>query len=203
MNYYSIRWILVILSFIIFFKTQKYYLKENTLTNFIIKICLFLIIYACIWGIKFEKQSIKFKTVEQYFHYYYPTEGLKKSYIYENYAYIFYEDDGFNKIISMIKENGTWKLDKGIKESKRNYKEYIIHISENSLKNSAIVVISGIMDECSAIQITDTLSSSFDIIKLKDNVSNGKTYISEITFINQRLDKNYTIFIDGEEYKPF
>lgn len=47
----------------------------------------------------------------------------------------------------------------------------------------------------------DSLSSKFDFFVKEDNNGDFKFY-TYITVIDEKLDDNYTLTIDGKEYKP-
>lgn len=202
-NYYTIRIALTVLISIILIILFKFVLKKNTKKVKIIKLLIVVILYVAIWNIPFEKWLIKFENVEDAFEYHYPKGKIIKKYIYDDYAYIFYSNDGPVNFIYYIKNNG-WKFDNDFTMGNGRLKVFDGYsILINEIKGKGIVGIAIVYPEIinKNASITDSLSTSFDRIIYNDG-SNWTMY-AHIAIINGMIDNDYTLNINGKEYKPF
>lgn len=202
MNYISFRIIifvvLVLITFVIFKYTKNNYIKKYF---FIFEIILF--IFIRIYPI--ENNLFKFKTVDDAFNYYwFPSGTIKKKYEYDKYAYIVYDDykTDVPGLMYFTKKDGSYHINNLITRGMGNDKMYgEFWLSYIRIPNSNSVVISvsyfPFKNE-EMIKITDSLSSKFETFKSKDN----DNYI-KIAIINKKVDSNYTLYVNGKEYKPF
>ena len=202
MNYISFRIIifvvLVLITFIIFKYTKNNYIKKYF---FIFEIVLF--VFIRIYPI--ENNLFKFKTVDDAFNYYwFPSGTIKKKYEYDKYAYIVYDDykTDVPGLMYFTKKDGSYHINNLITRGMGNDKMYgEFWLSYIRIPNSNSVVISvsyfPFKNE-EMIKITDSLSSKFETFKSKDN----DNYI-KIAIINKKVDSNYTLYVNGKEYKPF
>lgn len=202
MNYISFRIIifvvLVLITFVIFKYTKNNYIKKYF---FIFEIILF--IFIRIYPI--ENNLFKFKTVDDAFNYYwFPSGTIKKKYEYDKYAYIVYDDykTDVPGLMYFTKKDGSYHINnlitRGIGKNKM-YGEFWLSYIRIPNSNSVVISVSYFpFKNEEMIKITDSLSSKFETFKSKDN----DNYI-KIAIINKKVDSNYTLYVNGKEYKPF
>lgn len=202
MNYISFRIIifvvLALITFVIFKYTKNNYIKKYF---FIFEIILF--IFIRIYPI--ENNLFKFKTVDDAFNYYwFPSGTIRKKYEYDKYAYIVYDDykTDVPNLMYFTKRNGSYHINNLITRGMGKDKMYgDFWLTYIRIPNSNYVVISISyfpFENEEMIKITDSLSSKFETFKSEDN----DNYI-KIAIINKKVDSNYTLCINGKEYKPF
>lgn len=202
MNYISFRIIifvvLVLITFIIFKYTKNNYIKKYFLI-FEIVLFVFIQIYPI------ENNLFKFKTVDDAFNYYwFPSGTIKKKYEYDKYAYIVYDDykTDVPGLMYFTKKDGSYHINnlitRGIGRDKM-YGEFWLSYIRIPNSNSVVISVSYFpFKNEEMIKITDSLSSKFETFKSKDN----DNYI-KIAIINKKVDSNYTLYVNGKEYKPF
>ena len=202
MNYISFRIIifvvLVLVTFIIFKYTKNNYIKKYF---FIFEIILF--IFIRIYPI--ENNLFKFKTLDDAFNYYwFPSGTIKKKYEYDKYAYIVYDDykTDVPGLMYFTKKDGSYHINnlitRGIGRDKMYGEFWLSYIRIPNSNSVAISVSYFPFKNEEMIKITDSLSSKFETFKKEDS----DNYL-KIAIINKKVDSNYTLYVNGKEYKPF
>lgn len=200
MNFYTFRTLITILIFIIVVLIYKFFIKKKSKNTNRIKVLILLIIYIIIWEFPFERFIMKFDTVEDAFNYYFPSDKIIKQYVYDDYAYVLCgKSNTFNYY---VKSNSSWGFDNPFKRGYGKLKTingYFIQINEIKGKNVtgiAVIYPNFINND---VVVNDSLSSSFDKV-VYDKDKEYVTY-AYIAIIDAKLDNNYTLNINGQDYK--
>ena len=203
MNYIFIRIVIFILLILLTRVAFRYISSENVKKYYFITITV-LFISICIYPI--ENKLIKFNSSANAFSYYYPTSKIMKKYEYNDYAYIVFEmkGDGGPGFMHLIKENGTWKINNLLTKGRVLHKMYagcsmaIIKLKEN---DSIGIALYHIFTDGIDGKISDSLSSDFE--KFVTDMDEFSQLNVDVVILNEKVDKNYTIYLNGKEYKPF
>lgn len=198
MTFSSVRiitFILIIVLTVGISKKNKIKLSKATI------IILLIIGYGIVYIIPFEKYFVKLTTVEKAVHYYYPNNFTRYKYIQNDCAFLYISDkNNSEQFIGLVNRNNNWTFDIPLNQGQGNLKRldnYYIFINTISEKNTTAIVVTPRYTKTN-IDISDSLNTSFTkMINDSDNwVSNG--YIG---IIEQTLDGDYRLVLDGKEYK--
>ena len=177
----------------------------NHIGNQKIKYCYFIFfILICIYPI--ENKVFKFNSSDKAFSYYYPTSKILKKYECNNYVYIVYEPQK-NKLpefMYLIKEDGTWKINNLITKGEvipKIFDEICTMYIIKPKKSESIGIAVYHDKDGSDGAISDSLSSNFD--KFTTNLDEISDEDVDVVILKKKVDKDYTIYLNGNEYKPF
>ena len=205
MNYILFRIIIFVL-LILLIQILFNYVNHGKIKNIIYIITIIaLFISICIYPI--ENNLLKFKSIDKAFKYYYPTAKILNKYDYEEYAYIVYKDIKYDSpgLMYLIKENGTWKINnlltKGNAKSKIYTGCFISIIKLPKMNSTGIIVHHSVIKKLEDGKISDSLSSDFETYISNEN--KDTQHNTDIVILNDKIDENYTIYLDGREYRPF
>lgn len=201
-NYIAFRVIiitvLILLTYIIFKFVKNFYIKKY---YFIFEVIGF--IFICIYPI--ENNLFKFNSIEEAFNYYYfPSGTIIKKYEYDNYAYIVYDDykTDVPGLMYFTKKNDNWHINnlitKGMANDKMITYFWISVIEIPNMNSAAIAVYYKPFSKNENVKITDSLSSNFETFR-RENDDND-VYVA---IINEKVNSDYTLYVNGKEYKPF
>lgn len=224
MNYLTLRYLIlciiyIILIFIIL-RVQLYNkillrIKNKTLVTLII-VGIFYIIYMIIWFVPYEGTIVKFSKADDVISHFIKKDKVIKKYEYDDYVYVLYKNNAGVpefKYFLKDKDNG-WRLGNILYEGKGKtimYEDNFVSIIEIPSRNSiGVEIYCPHIKKDEKYQISDSLGSKFYTITHYDSESKninknyrekyGKIYVS---IINKTIDDDYTLYMDGREYKPF
>lgn len=186
---------------------NKISIKANLV---LVKIIIFCSIFISI--IPIECLFIRFKSVDDIFKFFQPNYSIIKKYEYDDYAYVLFGNRRIFHICYYIKENNNWKIEniliKGHFIKKTKIEDNILfHVYRIPNKDSLAIIVeyyakdSENFIELAKSKVSDSLSSEFYTIV--DKKYNGVNGVSQITILNGKIDEDYTIYINGKEYRIF
>ena len=216
MNYIISRLIIISVIILFFLILKIKFFGKITLK----KILPFIIIILFVLFIPFDSLVFKFSDLTQAFHYYIPTSKIIKKYQYDDYAFIIYKNpfNSTNTITYLTKEHGNWKI-KNISNQNMGYSK------RTDFGSTTIVKIPN--SDAFAVEVTyatlhkkdkniyDSLSSDINVYYVEENNSPRNSpskdekylaYLNTIIIIfdekqAQKVDDNYTLHINGKDYK--
>lgn len=199
MNYMLFRiLILIIFSLIIIFAFR--FLKSLKQSKVFLIIIFLIFIFICYYPI--ENKLFKFSSIDKAFSYYYPSVKIKEKFVYDDYAYIVYNDkkhDMFG-LMYFSKKNGNWEINnlltRGSGKQKLNSGCFIYTIRLHKMNSAAILMTYDSDYKNGYVNIVDSMNSDFITYNNKDKVSKS-------VILNGEIDDNYTIYINENEYQPF
>ncbi len=202
--------LLIILFFIIYYMVfhKKNNIIAKALSNTTIRTIACLVYLLIVSFIPFDKIFFTFDTPEDLLKFHYPNSKIKKIYDYDDYVFIIFSPKkGKEQLTSYIRKENSWTVDntKNKNIGINNY-QYFISISKSTQKNISSISVDFFTETKGSKIIKDSLSSNFDefITKTSSDEDNVTTYLyTYFTIVEGKLDKNYTITIDGKEYKVF
>lgn len=200
--------LLIILFFVIYY--MFFYQKENIIAKALsiktVRIIVCIVYLLIISFIPFDKIFFTFDSPKDMLKFYYPNSKIKKIYDYDDYVIILFSPKkGEQQRESYIRKGNSWSVDNtkykiiGI----NNY-QYFIAITESTQKNISSISIDFFSEKQEKKVIEDSLSSNFDELITKNNSEeDGEiAYLyTYFTVIKGKIDKDYTITIDGKKYK--
>ena len=209
MNYYImkiIRFILVVICLVIVGIINGLFVKKKSKNINRINWLIVLIIYIGIFAFPFES-FIKHRTIEDSFHYTYPTYKIREEYVYEDCAYILYSHNGENGFAYFVKENNYWNMIKNQNIQTKTYNSFTIvtyknESYNNSCRNKAGISVISTPSVSGNINVTDSQSSNFITIVMEDKLVSSNTFVSNLAIIDD-VNEDYTVFLDNNEFKPF
>lgn len=217
MNYYFLRNVVVLIGIIILlsiFKILRSVFKKSDIyenvNSVLVKLVIFLSII--IYIIPFECLFLRFKSVDNIFKFFEPSYSILKKYEYDNYAYVLFSNRNVLHLCYYIKEDNNWKIENILMRGHFIKKTKIddnvsFHIYRIPNKDSLAIIVeyyakdSENFIELAKSKVSDSLLSEFYTIV--DKKYNGVNGVSQITILNGKIDKDYTIYIGGNEYKIF
>lgn len=203
MNYILFR-IIIFLTFIlimtIVFKLINSVKKRKT---FLITIFIIFIIFIFICYYPIENKLFRFSSIDKAFKYYYPSAKIKKKYQYNDYAYVVYDDKKYDApgLMYLIKNDKSWEINnlltKGNPKQQMNSSDCIISIINlPKMHSTGIIVYYSLINKKNNGKIYDSLSSTFETYE-EENLN------TSVVILNERVDRNYTIYFNDKEFKPF
>lgn len=187
--------------------------KYSFITIFII-LNLFIFIGKFVWDFPYEGTILKFSKVDNIITHFIEKDKIIKKYVFDDYAYVLYNcsDDSIPKFMSFSKnKNGNWKAENMsyiVRDKIVTAYDSIICISKIPSKNSvALEVYYPYVNKNEKYKISDSLNSKFDTFidkktKYNDEEENRDNIIS-VVIIDGKVDKNYTLYLNGKKFKPF
>ncbi len=222
MDYYDLRIliffiVLIIATFVLIkYKIYKMINKKvkNSFVTIIILISIFTIIYDIIWIFPYEGTILKFSNVDNIINHFIEKDKIIKKYKYDDYAYVLYESsaDLIPKFLSFSKnKKGNWKVNSMPYITKERFVtayDNRIWITRIPSKNSiAIEIYHSYLLNGEEYKISDSLDSKFDTFfderpKYK-NIENKYNNLINVVILDEKVDQDYTLYLNGKEYKPF
>lgn len=222
MDYYAIRGLIVFAIFIIliFILINKKIYKilnlkiKNWFVTIMVILLSFIIICSIIWYFPYEGTILKFSNVDNIITHFIEKDKIIRKYVFDDYAFVLYnyDDNLIPKFMSFSKnEKGEWtanNMSYFSKEKMVTAYNNLILVSKIPSKNSvAIEIYSPYAIKDEEYQISDSLNSKFDTFidtRLKyKNLENKYDNIVNVVILDEEVDQNYTLYLNGREYKPF
>lgn len=202
-NHYSVSaLIIIVLYFLVIISSRQLIKKTTKKTN-----VLLCIIYLFIWIIvpKIPVHNLfRFDTPVKAYKYYYPSAKILKEYNFGDYSFIIAGGD--KKILPLnacIKKGDSWYFSKTTKTiyNPKKPKKYFLQINQKVQKNITAIAIDYHESLGEKLNVIDSIGSIFETFTYKTSPFD-KFYI-HIAIIDQELDEDYVLTVDGEDYKPF
>lgn len=200
MNYYTLRIMILVILIIIYIIIDRLLIKKYSKNINRIKFFILLILYIFVWSIPYEKSFMKFTKTDQIFSYYFPYEKKSVTYEFDDYVYVFYSK--YSSETFFIRKNGYLTYEKNQSQVIwKRYEKYVILITKIKFNNAVCINIIYPIDVGKTAEISDSLSSNFDSYNEEFTKNMMITY--KVAILNKKIDDNYTLYFDGEAYKPF
>lgn len=204
-NYYTLRFLIIVIISLILLLIHQYLKKKKRLINNRAFLIMLLIIILVICYSPIDRFFVKFSTPTEVFEYYYPSEKIIKKYEYNDYCYIVtLGDKQSHDLISIVKKGNYWKFDNLTQKGSgthKDYDRYRVYINEINELEITGITINYPSYYAKNIIIKDSIDSSFDIVTY--DINEEWSNYSHTTIINGQLPQDYTLIIDGKEYKIF
>lgn len=199
MNYMLFRVLILIIFVLAIIFIFKFLIEPKKCKIFLIIIFL-IFIFICYYPI--ENKLFKFSSIDKAFSYYYPSVKIKEKFVYDDYAYIVYDDKRYDSfgLMHLTKKNGNWEINnlltKGSGKYQMNSDCFIYVIRLRKMDSSAIFMTYGADYKGGYVNVADSMNSNF-ITYNQENV------VSKLVIFNSKIDDNYTIYFNENEYQPF
>ena len=168
-----------------------------------------LIIGFFFLGFPYEQKLLKFTNFEDAFKYNFPEGSIYKTFEGDNYVYLLYKTekkDIPNHLIHYTKEKDKWPIIASFyAEMLQNRTTHFKHcmVKMNKIDDSNLaVLVSYIAHDNKPVKVEDSIGSTFQTFPISKSSSDNTNYVS-IVLINQKIDDDYVLTIDGEEYAPY
>lgn len=211
-NYWTIPWglftLFIILIVIMSKKMEKLSginpeskKRMSKVSRVIAKVTYFLVAFGILL-FKYEELLI-FKTPQEILNYHYPFNKVVKIYDYKDYVYLLFHniyDDSYS-MEHYEKQNKKW-ISTDSNEDTILFNNYChANISQIKDKNVIGIEISCFGKKDNPLLIEDSLLSTFESYGIRDDEDENEFYYIYFTTVKGKLDKDYTITINGKEYK--
>lgn len=222
MDYYEIRslilFIILIIAIIVLIKKKIYKVinerVKNSFASILILLVMFIIICSIVWIFPYERTILKFSNVDNIIDHFIEKDKIIKKYEYDDYVYVLYESSPnlIPTFLSFSKnKKGNWKANNMPYITKERFVtvyDNAIWITRIPSKNSiAIEIYHYYLLSGEEYKISDSLNSKFDTFlderpKYK-NIENKYNNLINVVILHEKVDKDYTLYLNGKEYKPF
>ena len=212
MNYFIFRFIMLLIVYaIIFIILIRKKILKNDKKNILKIIFILFIIYKIIWIFPYEGTILKFNNANNIITHFIQKDKIVKKYIFDDYAYVLYKNNSdFPAFKYFVKdEKNGWKLGNILHDGHGEMIQYnncfITIIKIPSKQTVGIQIYNPMVDKNKKYEVYDSLNSKIDtytndVYKDYDIEYNE---VINVIIINENLKDNYTLYIDGEKYKPF
>ena len=214
-NYSSLRYIAailicLILAFILVLINKNIFRKKiKGIDLAVIAYIMTLIIDFFFLGFPYEQKLLKFTNFEDAFKYNFPEGSIYKFYEGNDYVYLLYKTgkkDVPNGLVHYVKEKDNWSIINSsyaeiLQNRTTHFEHYMVKINKIDDSNVAVLV-SYIAHDNKPVKVEDSIGSTFQTFPIFKSSSDRTDYAS-IALINQKIDDDYILKIDGKKYAPY